>query len=72
MTNWGRFLKNDSNRQPLLQYIGTYAQSVEVEKIRQLVLTRRDSVLTNPLSSVIRTVDTDFLCIYVQFGVGDH
>ena len=51
--NWGRFLKNESNKQSLFQYIATYAQSVDISENKQLVVTCRDSVLTNPDSKAL-------------------
>ena len=51
--NWGRFLKNESNKQSLFQYIATYAQSVDISENKQLVVTCRDSVLTNPDSMAL-------------------
>ena len=51
--NWKQFLKNDSNKQSLFQYIAVSAQTVELADGNQFVFTFRDSVITNPKSLAI-------------------
>ena len=48
--NWKQFLKNDSNKQSLFQYIAVSAQTVELADGNQFVFTFRGSVITNPNS----------------------
>ena len=50
MRNWNRFFKNDSNKQARFQYIATFAQVVPLSENEQLVVTCRNSIITNPPS----------------------
>ena len=52
--NWSRFLKNDSNKQSLFQYIATISQTVKLSDNQQLVFTCSDTVVTNPNSEMIK------------------
>ena len=49
--NWSRFLKNGSNKQSFFEYIALYAKSLQIDSRKQLVITCRDSVITNPKSA---------------------
>ena len=48
--NWTRFLKNDSNKESLFEYLATSAIQTYISEDHQLVITYRDGVISNPES----------------------
>ena len=51
--NWTRFLKNDSSKESLFEYLATSAIQTYISEDRQLVITYRDGVISNPESVFI-------------------
>ena len=51
--NWTRFLKNDSNKESLFEYLATSAIQTYISEDHQLVITYRDGVISNPESVFI-------------------
>ena len=51
--HWTRFLKNDSNKESLFEYLATSAIQTYISEDHQLVITYRDGVISNPESVFI-------------------